>query len=320
MAAGRTLLITGATGLVGGRLARALIREGAAVRALTRNPAAAAGRLGAPISAVGWDGHRIPPDAVAGTSAVVHLAGEPVFTGPLTASRRRRIRDSRVESTRSLVEALGALHPAERPAAFACASAVGFYGSRGEERLDESAPPGEGFLAEVCRAWESAAFAAAPLGVRTVALRIGIVLAREGGALPGMARLFRLGAGGRLGRGDQWLPWIHVDDLVALIRCALQDDRYRGPVNAVAPEPVRNADFTRALARTLRRPALLAAPAFALRLGLGELASELLDSRRVVPQAALDAGFAFRHPAIESALAEELGGAAARPASVGGGT
>jgi uncharacterized protein (TIGR01777 family) len=308
MAAGQTVLISGATGLVGGRLARALIHDGVAVRALTRDPAAAARRLDATISALAWDGVRVPPDAVAGTSAVVHLAGEPVFAGPLTASRRRRIGASRVESTRSLVETLEALPARERPAAFVCASAVGYYGSRGEERLDESARAGEGFLAEVCRAWESAAFAADALGVRTVALRIGIVLAREGGALPGMARLFRVGAGGRLGRGDQWLPWIHIDDLVALIRCTLGDDRYRGPVNAVAPGSVRNADFTRALGRALHRPALLAVPAFALRLGLGMLAGELLDSRRVVPHAASERGFAFRHPSIETALAEELGG------------
>ena len=311
MAAGPAILISGATGLVGGRLARALIHDGVAVRALTRDPAAAARRLDAAISLLAWDGVHVPPDAVAGTSAVVHLAGEPVFAGPLTASRRRRIRTSRVESTRSLVETLEALPARERPAAFVCASAVGYYGSRGEERLDESAGPGEGFLAEVCRAWESAAFAADVLGVRTVVLRIGIVLAREGGALPGMARLFRLGAGGRLGRGDQWLPWIHIDDLVALIRCTLNEDRIRGPVNAVAPGSVRNADFTHALARTLHRPALLAVPAFALRLGLGALARELLDSRHVVPHAASERGFAFRHPSIETALAEELGGGAA---------
>ena len=311
MAARPAILISGATGLIGGRLARALIHDGVAVRALTRDPAAAACRLDAAISVLAWDGVHVPPDAVAGTSAVVHLAGEPVFAGPLTASRRRRIRASRVESTRSLVETLEVLPARERPAAFVCASAVGYYGSRGEERLDESAGPGEGFLAELCRAWESAAFAADALGVRTVALRIGIVLAREGGALPRMARLFRLGAGGRLGRGDQWLPWIHIDDLVALIRCTLSDDRTRGQVNAVAPGPVRNADFTHALARTLHRPALLAVPAFALRLGLGALAGELLDSRRVVPHAALERGFAFRHPSIETALVEELGGGGA---------
>jgi uncharacterized protein (TIGR01777 family) len=310
----RPVLVSGATGLVGGRLVRSLLRDGVAVRVLTRDPDASPRRLEAEVAAIGWDGIHVPSDAVAGTAGIVHLSGEPVFAVPLTASRRRRIRDSRVESTRAMVGALTALPAPARPEALVCASAVGFYGARGEERLDESAPAGAGFLADVCRDWESAAFAADASGVRTVALRIGIVLAREGGALPAMARIFRLGAGGRLGSGDQWLPWIHVDDLVALIRCALADDRYRGPVNAVAPEPVRNAEFTRALARTLHRPALLAVPAFALRLGLGSLAGELLDSRRVVPSAALERGFAFRHPSVETALAEELapGGAGAQ--------
>ena len=308
MSGSGAVLITGATGLVGHRLAEALIRDGVAVRALTRDPVAAARRLDPKISRIGWDGLRVPESAVSGSSAIVHLAGEPIFAGPLTAKRRRRIRASRVESTRSLVDALGALPEAERPEVFACASAVGFYGSRGDEPLAESAPPGEGFLADVCRAWESAAFAAGEFGVRTAALRIGVVLAREGGALAMLARIFRLGAGGRLGRGDQWFPWIHVDDLVSLIRSVLGDARYRGAINAVAPEPVRNSDFTRALARALRRPALFRVPAFAVRLGLGELSGELLGSRRVVPRRAVECGFRFQHPAIASALAAELRG------------
>ena len=306
------VLITGATGLVGHRLAEALIRDDVSVRALTRDPVAAARRLDPKISRIGWDGLRVPESAVSGTSAIVHLAGEPIFAGPLTAKRRRRIRASRVESTRSLVEAVGALPAAQRPEVFACASAVGFYGSRGDEPLTESAPTGEGFLADVCRAWESAAFAAGELGVRTAALRIGVVLAREGGALAMLARIFRLGAGGRLGRGDQWFPWIHIDDLVSLIRSVLGDARYRGAINAVAPEPVRNKDFTRALARALKRPALFPVPAFAVRLALGELSGELLGSRRVVPRRAVECGFRFQHPAIASALTAELRGRTAR--------
>jgi uncharacterized protein (TIGR01777 family) len=307
------VLVTGATGLVGRRLVTALRRDGIAVRALTRDPAAAARRLDPEIARFGWDGARVPADAVAGTSGVVHLAGEPVFAGRLTQARRRRIRTSRVESTRSVVEAFGTLPASERPAVFACASAVGFYGSRGEERLDEDATPGGGFLAEVCQEWESSAFAAETRGVRTVALRIGIALAREGGALPRMALPFRLGAGGRLGSGRQWFPWIHIDDLTSMVESVLRDDAYRGPVNAVAPEPVRNAELTRSLASALRRPALLAVPAFALRLALGELSEELLGSRRVVPRRALDRSFSFEHPSIATAIAEELRAGEVRP-------
>jgi NAD dependent epimerase/dehydratase family enzyme len=272
----------------------ALRRDGIAVRALTRDPTAAARRLDPEIERFGWDGVRVPADAVAGTSGVVHLAGEPVFAGRLTRTRRRRIRTSRVESTRSVVEAFGALPASERPAVFACASAVGFYGSRGEEQ-------------------ESSAFAAEARGVRTVALRIGIALAREGGALPRMALPFRLGAGGRLGSGRQWFPWIHIDDLTSMVESVLRDDAYRGPVNAVAPEPVRNAELTRSLASALGRPALLAVPAFALRLALGELSEELLGSRRVVPRRALDRSFSFAHPSIATAIAEELRAGEARP-------
>ncbi len=293
------VLLSGATGLIGARLRRAL---DVPVRALTRRP----GRAPQGADWVGWDGRQLAPDLVRGCSALVHLAGEPVFAGLLTAARRREIRDSRVESTRALVETLGQLPAGERPGVLACASAVGFYGSRGEQRLDEEAGAGHGFLAEVCVAWEAAARAAEELGVRVVSLRFGIVLAREGGALPVMARPFRLGLGGRLGGGRQWLPWIHVDDAVRMIRAALRDPAYRGPLNVVAPEPVRNAELTLALGRVLQRPTRLSVPAFVLRTVLGELSAELLDSRRVLPAAALARGFGFRHPGLESALEAEL--------------
>jgi len=302
----RPILLSGATGLVGGRLVRALAKAGLPVRALTRDPAAARAQLPAGAEPVGWDGIRAPAEAVAGAAAVVHLAGEPVFAGRLTPRRRARIRESRVFSTRSLAAALGELPPGQRPELFLCASAVGYYGSRGEELLDESAAPGQGFLAEVCQEWEGAARAAA--GVRRVLLRIGIVLAREGGALPRLALPFRLGLGGRLGSGRQWLPWIHVDDLVRLILHGLRDASLEGAVNATAPEPVRNAALASALGRVLHRPALLPVPALALRAALGELAQELLASRRVVPRRALEAGFQFSHVEVESALAAELGG------------
>lgn len=302
----RVHLVSGATGLVGRRLTASLLSDGLVVRALTRNLKGASARLDPRALLVRWDGTRMPVDAVGGSDAVVHLAGEPLFGGLLTAARRRRIYASRVESTHSLVKAIGALPESSRPAALVCASAVGYYGSPGEAELAEDAPPGQGFLADLCRDWEAAAQEAESLGVRSVALRIGVVLAREGGALPNLLRPFRYGLGGRLGSGRQWFPWIHADDLVALVRAVLVDEGYRGPVNAVAPEPVRNRDLTRLLARRLRRPALLPVPAFALRALLGELAGELLGSRRVVPRRARERGFEFQHPSIESALDAEL--------------
>jgi uncharacterized protein (TIGR01777 family) len=305
-ARGRTL-VTGATGLVGARLLSALLDAGNAVAAVTRRPDRAGGS-DPRAERVGWDGLRLSGDALAGTQALVHLAGEPVFGGPPTAARRRRILDSRVESTRALVDALTALPAGDRPDVFVCASAVGYYGSRGESVLDEDAGPGEGFLAEVCVAWEREAARAEALGVRRVSLRIGIVLAREGGALAPLARLFRLGLGGPLGDGRQWVPWIHVDDLVALLVRSLADETLVGALNAVAPNPVRNAELTRELAARLRRPALLRVPGFAVRMGLGELASELVGSRRVVPRRAEEHGFRFQYPTLEEALRAELAG------------
>ena len=302
----RPLLITGATGLIGGSLVAALQRRGEEARVLSRDPERAARQLGAGVLSLGWDGLRPPASALAGTRAVIHLAGEPIFAGLLTGARRRRILASRIDSTRAMVDALGALPKPERPSTLVCASAVGIYGSRGDEILDENAETGGGFLADVCRAWEDAACAAEPLGLRRVSLRIGIVLSRSGGALPRLARLFRLGLGGRLSDGRQWSPWIHLDDLVALIEACLGDEVLSGPINAVAPEPVRNADLTRTLAATLRRPAPFRVPARALRLGLGELSDELLGSRRCIPQRALERGFRFRHARIDTALEAEL--------------
>jgi uncharacterized protein (TIGR01777 family) len=301
----RELLLSGATGLIGGRLLAAFTSEGAAVRALARRPDAAR-PLAPPHRWLGWDGRRFPPAAVAGVDAVVHLSGEPVMAGRPTAARRERIRASRIDSTRSLGEAIASLPAPERPRVLVCASAVGYYGSRGDETLDEDAAPGHGFLADLCRAWEAEAQGIARHGVRCVSLRFGIVLAREGGALPLMALPFRIGLGGRLGDGRQWFPWIHVSDAVSLVRAALRDEGYGGPVNAVAPEPVRNAELTRTLARLLGRRAPFAMPAFVLRTALGEISGELLDSRRCVPRRALARGFAFAYPNLEPALHAEL--------------
>lgn len=305
MADERAVLVTGATGLVGRRLVASLRGDGVPVRVVSRR--AEPRGFGADVESIRWDGRELPAAALRGLGGLVHLAGEPIFGGRLTETRRRRIRASRVESTEALVAALGRLPESGRPDAFVCASAVGYYGSRGDRELAEDAEPGEGFLAEVCQAWEDAARGAEALGVRTVRLRTGVVLSHRGGALPLLALPFRLGLGGRLGDGSQWFPWIHLDDLVSLVRAALADARYRGPLNAVAPEPVTNAELTRTLGRVLSRPTLLPVPAVALRLALGELSRELLDSRRVVPRAARDAGFPFEHPSLEDALRTELG-------------
>jgi uncharacterized protein (TIGR01777 family) len=299
--------VSGATGLVGRRLLRRLRADGVPVRALSRDAGRAArSAVAEGVEWRGWDGLRVPAEALRGAGAIVHLAGEPVFGGLPSARRRERVRASRVESTRALAEALAALPAEQRPRSLVCASATGYYGDRGEQELDESAPPGSGFLARLCADWEAAAGAARASGVRVVSARIGVVLAREGGALRAMAIPFRLGVGGRLGSGRQWFSWIHADDLVSLLCFALREARLTGPVNAVAPQPVRNAELTRALARVVRRPALLPVPSPALRALLGELAGELLGSRRVLPRAACDAGFRFAHPEIEEALRTEL--------------
>jgi uncharacterized protein (TIGR01777 family) len=253
-----------------------------------------------------WDGIHVPRAALAGAAAVVHLAGEPIFGGLFTPARQTRICESRIRSTEHLAGSLGELAAEARPGVLVCASAVGYYGSRGEERLDELKGPGEGFFPRLCAAWEAAAALAARQAVRVVQLRIGIVLAREGGALPKMLLPFRLGLGGPLGDGRQWVPWIHIDDLVALVQKALADTSWIGPVNAVGPAPVRNAELTAELARRLHRPAFLRLPALALRALLGEVAGELLGSRFVVPQRALDSGFRFAHETLASALAAEL--------------
>jgi uncharacterized protein (TIGR01777 family) len=304
MSAGTTILVTGATGLVGRRLVASLRGDGRAVRIVSRSAAPAG--FDADVEVATWNGRDVPREALTGLAAVVHLAGEPVF-GPLpTAAHMRRVRTSRVESTESLVAALGELPEAERPECFVCASAVGYYGSRGDTPLDESAAPGEGLLAEVCTAWERAARGAESLGLRTVRVRIGIVLAREGGALTTIAQVFRVGLGGRLGDGRQYFPWIAIDDLIALLRAAIDDPRWSGAVNAVAPGVVTNAEFTRKLGRQLGRRTWLPVPAAVVRKALGELSGELLGSRRLVPRVAQELGFRFAYPELEPALREAL--------------
>jgi uncharacterized protein (TIGR01777 family) len=274
------------------------------VTVLSRDPAHAAERLPAGVAVSAWrEGGALEPAVVRGVEAIVHLAGAGIADRRWSPEYKRVIRDSRVATTRALVTAIGASPASERPRTLVAASAIGYYGDRGDEPLDESSPPGTGFLPDVCVAWEKESFAARDLGVRVAALRTGIVLDAHGGALAKMLPPFRLGVGGRLGSGTQWMSWITLDDVVALYLFVLANADVDGPMNAVAPTPVTNAEFTRALGRALGRPTFLPAPALALRLALGEMGSLLLEGQRVLPKAALAAGFGFREPDLPGALA-----------------
>lgn len=243
------------------------------------------------------------PEILAGCQAVVNLAGEPVAQR-WTAAARERISNSRIQGTRSLVAALRE-HP---PAVLVSASAVGYYGSRGDEILTEDTPPSSDFLGQLAVGWEQEAHAAEQFGVRVVTPRIGVVLGRGGGALAQMLTPFRLGVGGRLGTGKQWMSWIALDDMVSLIEFAIEDPALRGPVNAVAPNPVTNADFTRELAAALHRPAIFPVPAFALKILFGEMSEILLGGQRVIPQAALRAGFQFQFSDLGQTLRLAIAG------------
>jgi len=297
--------VTGATGLIGPALLGALGEQGAQVTVLSRDPVKAGARLNrsgaAPVEAVRWDplSEPAPAEALAGRDAVVHLAGENVAQR-WTSKARAAIRDSRVTGTRNLVAGLRSAEPA--PRTLISASAIGYYGSHGEEPLDEDAPPGEDFLAHVCREWEAEAQGAAELGIRVVRLRTGVVLDRDGGALAKMLPAFRLGVGGPVAGGRQYVSWIGREDLVGMMLVALEDERWTGPINATAPVPVTNRDLSRALGRVLRRPALLPVPGLALRLLYGEMAEIVTGGARVVPAKPLVLGYRFRRPELEDAL------------------
>lgn len=297
------VVLTGGTGLIGRRLAELLHAEGRALRLLSRDPRRVATRGGTD-RALRWNGVNVDGQWLADAEAVVHLAGEPVFGGIPTGARRERIWSSRVDSTRSLVAALESLAPERRPRVLLCASAVGYYTESGDDEIREGDPPGSEFLAQLCRDWEAEAARARALGLRVCSLRIGVVLARSGGALRALTPLFRAGLGGPVGAGTQWFPWIHLEDCAALARFALASPAASGPWNCVAPGVVRNAEFSAELARALHRPALLPLPAFAVRAALRDVASELLASRRVLPAAASAAGFQFRFPNLAPALAD----------------
>lgn len=298
------VLLSGSSGLIGRALAGDLAADGHGVVRLARPGAAAPTASGA----VAWDpaaGHldRAALEAAGPYDAVVHLAGAGIGDRRWNDARRREIRSSRVTATTLLAEALAGLDP--RPAVLVSASAVGYYGDRGDEAVGEDSPAGTGFLAEVCVAWEAATAPAAAVGIRVVTLRTGVVLTGGGGALAKLLPLFRLGLGGRLGSGRQYLSWITLDDEVAVIRRAVDDTSLAGPLNATAPTPVTNAEFTHALGRALRRPAVLWVPRPVLEVALGaDMTREmLLGGQRVLPRALLAAGHRFGHPELEGALA-----------------
>jgi len=299
--------LTGATGLIGSKLVRALRDHGDTVTVLSRSPEKAQASLG--VEAIAWDplSGPAPVGALRGRDAVIHLAGEPVAQR-WNDEVMHRIVESREAGTRNLVAGIAATGP-DAPKALVSASAVGYYGKRGDERVPESTPAGDDFLAGVCVTWEREADAAGdgPTHPRVVKIRTGVVLDAGGGALKTMLPPFKLGVGGPVAGGDQYLPWIHVDDLVSLYLHAVTDTSWSGAYNGAAPEPVTNKAFSKALGRALHRPAVLPVPAVAIRLLYGDMAEIVTEGQRAVPERALAGGFTYKHPDLDEALADALG-------------
>ena len=308
------ILVTGSSGLVGTALGSALARAGHTVCRLVR-PQSAAGEGAKEGFAVAWN----PATgelggAGVGADAVVNLAGASIADGRWTTQRKELLRASRIDTTRALVNALAKMNA--RPSVLVSASAIGYYGDRGDETLTEESKPGADFLAGLAQEWEVEALKSEALGIRVVLARFGIILAREGGALPKMMLPFKFGAGGKLGSGQQWMSWVTLEDVVGILRFAIENASLRGAgnvapvrgaINVVSPQPLQNSEFTKVLAKTMHRPAFFPAPAFALRLALGEMADALLlSSQRVAPQAIEKLAYRFLHPDLNSALAAIL--------------
>jgi uncharacterized protein (TIGR01777 family) len=309
------ILVSGSSGLLGTALMGVLESEGHTIARLVRPDTArrdpARGKQTVRWDPVGGERVRAAPrgrqdfdaDAAEGADALIHLAGASIADGRWSAARKNLLRTSRIEATRHLMGALAGLK--QPPRVIVASSAVGYYGDRGNETLTETSAPGNDFLSELCRAWEAENSRLSEFGARVVVLRFGIILAAHGGALPRMALPFKLGAGGRLGSGRQWMSWLTLAEAVGIVRFALANSNLSGPTNAVSPNPIQNAEFTLALAKTLHRPALFPAPAFALRLALGEMADALLlSSQRIKPAKLEQSGYRFAHPELPAALAE----------------
>ncbi len=302
MSEAKRVIVTGATGLIGKHLCRHLTDKGYAVVVFSRNAERARNTLPGMAEYVNWT-PEVPGDwgqALEGAYGVVHLAGAPIFGKRWDAAYKAQIHDSRITSTRILVDALEATRT--RPTVFICGSAVGYYGDTGNNEVNESSAPGDDFLARVCVAWEQEARRAETLGIRTVLLRTGIVLDAKEGALPQLVVPFRLFVGGPILPGTQWFPWIHIDDEVGLILLALEDARVSGPLNATAPAPQTNYDFARTLGKVVGTPSWLPVPGFSLKLLLGELADRLVEGQRAIPQKAHELGYSFQYPTSEQAL------------------
>jgi uncharacterized protein len=300
--------VTGATGMIGGALVRTLVARGDEVTALSRNAHRASATLGVPAETWADPKAEQPPlDALRRCDAVVHLLGE-VIAQRWSDEVKREIRESRVLSTRNLVDALGELDAAERPRVLVSGSGAGWYGHRGDERLDESAPqPGDDFLAQLSVDWEAEARRAEALGVRVVVNRTGVVLSESGGALEKMLPFFKAGIGGPVAGGRQYVPWVHVDDVVGATIFALEHDEVSGPVNVTAPEPATNKELSKALGRVLRRPAFAPVPALAVRTLYGEMAEIVITGQRAVPRRLTELGYVFNQPELEPALRDATG-------------
>jgi hypothetical protein len=302
------VIITGGTGLIGSALARDLAKDGHEVVALTRDPAKPTPQLPASARRVRWDATSAEGwvQEAKGADAIVHLAGETISpeAGLWTAERKRRIRQSRVDSTRAVVEAIR--QTTQKPGVLIQGSAIGYYGPHGDETIMEGAPPGSDFLGDLAKEWEAASLPVEDMGARRALIRTGIVLSNGGGSLKFMALPFKLFVGGPLGSGRQYWPWIHIDDEVGAIRFLIENAEARGPFNLTAPNPVTNKEFAATTGKVLGRPSLFPAPAFAIKLVLGEMSTLVLDGQRAVPHALQQAGYEFHFPNLEGALRDLL--------------
>jgi TIGR01777 family protein len=296
------ILVSGLSGPIGTALAPSLAANGAHITRLTRTDASHPAQ---DEHSIAWNPERpLPADVLSGFDAVVHLAGESIV-GRWSDAKKKKIRDSRVLGTRNIAQALA--QAKDKPQVFICSSAIGYYGDRGDEVLTEHSSPGSGFLPEVCREWEAATQAAADAGIRTVLMRTGIVLSSQGGALAKMLLPFKMGVGGRIGNGQQWMSWIDIEDMIGAIHHILKSDLLSGPVNMVGPKPVTNEEFTRTLASVLSRPAIFPMPAFAVKLAFGEMGETvLLGSQRVEPTQLVMSGYPFRFRTLRASLENTL--------------